>query len=257
MASDSERLLAISAAPAQELFQFVLECKSPPLPPRPGSDASIEGVSAEGASAGEQTQAKPGLQAVFLPLYPIAHYTSLPGNQPETYANNVALWNGLQPNLSAGPIETTEITGNAQSGDVYIPVGLQRTDYCMTYQCGSGMATMCAMVTIPLQSPQPSTLTAVSITVRDLSAASITFQYGTLPGYDPQANRNWIGIWPGRGIPYASLAPPVAKGNIQAPYSEYIVNMEFSPVLSQYTAVYFTGPSLSNIAAAVCFRCPA
>lgn len=234
--------------PAGELSQFVLECKSPPLPPRKASGIAmqllLESSSAVAASGGR----------IFETLDVIAHYRSIAGNLPSEYKNNVALWKGLQPNLATKPLKTIAIESDSPTGDIHFPGGVQRTDYCITYQCGEAIGAMCAMATIPLDPPAPSTLTAVSMSIRELTSASITILYSTLPNYNPQQNKNWIGIWPGTGIPYPPAPDPVALIQITSPYNTYVVKIAFEPMPLPYTLVYFAGPDRSNIAAALSFN---
>jgi hypothetical protein len=234
--------------PAGQLSQFVLECKSPPLPPRK-ADGRTMPVPLEKSGAVAASGKR-----LFETLDVIAHYQSIAGNLPNQYKNNIALWKALQPNVANQPLKTLAIGSDSPSGDIHFPGGVEQTGYCITYQCGEPIGTMCAMATIPLAPPSPSTLTTVSMEIRGLTSASITILYRTLPNYNPQQNRNWVGIWPGTGIPYPPAPDPVASSQITSPYNEYIVQFVFEPLPLAYTLAYFTGPDRSNIAAALCFN---
>ena len=182
-----------------------------------------------------------------------ATYQSLPGNLPQDYKNWVALWNSTQPNPAGEPLARAPVSDNSQTGVLVLPYDLQKTDYCLTYQCGETAKTMCAIATIPLGSSKPAMESWVTLTIKSLTSAGITIEYSALPNYNPNANGNWIGIWPGSGLPYPPSPDPIARYDILSPYSDEIVTIPFKPKVSQYILVYFTGAAHTSIASAIWF----
>jgi hypothetical protein len=241
--------VTLASSVAAQMSQIQLKCVSPKLPrqsPPPSATISLE--------AGAATEK----YLAFQPLYAIAHYVGLPGNLAKTYKNNVALWDSLQPNPAVNPKGFGYPYDDSPSGDIVVPCGLSSTDYCMTYQSGAALSTMAAMVTVPVGSGTAPVYTGVTMEITAITTSAVTIVYNTLPNYNPQTSKNWIGIWSGTGIPYTGT-PALAKAEIQNPYQKYFVeiSLRFEPFLAPYLAVYFTGPESTNIAAALSFTPPA
>lgn len=241
--------VTLASSVAAQLSQIQLKCVSPKLPRQPPPT---------GAAISPEAAANVVPHLLFQPLYPIAHYVGLPGNLAKTYKNNVALWQSTQPSPEIDPKGFGYPYDDSPSGDIVVPCGLSSTDYCMTYQSGAALTTMAAMVTVPVASGTAPVYTGVTMEIVAISANSVTILYNTLPNYNPQTSKNWIGIWSGTGLPYAGL-PALAESGIQNPYQKYFVtiSLQFEPFLAPYLAVYFTGPERTNIAAALSFTPPA
>ncbi|HUV97631.1 MAG TPA: hypothetical protein VMV98_09195 [Acidobacteriaceae bacterium] len=241
--------VTLASRVAAQLNQIQLKCVSPKLPRQTQTPSAATSREAESVL-------EPYL--VFQPLYPIAHFVGLPGNLAKTYKNNVALWESPQPNPAINPKGFGYPYDDSPSGDVVVPCGLSSTDYCMTYQSGAALSTMAAMVTVPVGSGTAPVYTGVTMEIVAITTTTVTIVYNTLPNYNPQTSKNWIGIWSGTGIPYTGL-PALAKAEIQNPYQKYFVeiSLQFEPYLAPYLAVYFTGPESTNIAAALSFTPPA
>ena len=185
----------------------------------------------------------------------IVTYRGIAGNQPGTYKNNLALWNGSLPNMTVQPLQIIAIESNNQPNSVPFEFAFEPTDYCLTYQVGKDISTMCAMTSfsfsvmarilramafwrytnVPVTPPA-----AVSIKILNITTDSVQVIYSTLPGYQPQRYGNWIGLWPGWAIPYGS-PEPLGKAKINGDFSEGIVNIDHISLYSglSYTLIYF------------------
>jgi hypothetical protein len=241
--------VALPSNLAAQLSQIQLKCVSPKLPRQ---------SSPHKAALSPQREARSGQFRILAPLYPVVHYVGLPGNLAKTYQNNVALWQSSQPSPAISPKGFGYPYDDLPSGDIAIQCGLSDTDYCITYQAGAALSTMAAMVTVPVASGTEPVYTGVTMEIVAITTSMVTIVYNTLPNYNPQTSRNWIGIWSGTGIPYTGL-PCLAKAEIQQPHQKDLVeiSLKFSPYLAPYLAVYFTGPEITNIAAALTFTPPA
>ena len=185
----------------------------------------------------------------------IVKYRGIAGNQPETYKNNLALWNGSVPNMTIRPLRTIAIESDNQPNSLPLEFDFEPTDYCITYQVGEEISAMCAMTSfsfslktrilramafwrgmnVSATSPE-----SVSIKILKIATDSVQVIYGTLPGYQPQKFGNWIGIWPGWAIPYGS-PEPLGRAKVNSNFSEGIVKIAPISLYSglSYTLTYF------------------
>ena len=208
----------------------------------------------------------------------IVSYNGLAGNQPGTYKNSLALWQGALPNTSVGPIKVVPVGSDDQPNAVPFDYAFQSTDYCLTYQVGPDVSTMCALTSFSFalmarlvravafwrssddQSPpspvpsfkafvtstplpfslQENLPTAVSIKIDKVTTESIQIIYTTLPGYQPTKNGNWIGLWQGFAIPYGG-PKPIGRTKITDDYTQGIVTIDKLRLFSglTYTLIYF------------------
>ena len=185
----------------------------------------------------------------------IVTYRGIAGNQPATYKNNLALWNGSLPNMTVQPLRVVAIKSDNQPDSLPFEFDFEPTDYCLTYQVGEGISTMCAMTSLSfsmkarilramafwrwtnLAATPPE---AVSIKIVKITTDSVQIIYNTLPGYQPQKFGNWIGLWPGWAIPYGS-PEPLARAKVDSAFSQGIVTLEPVSLYSglSYTITYF------------------
>jgi hypothetical protein len=194
----------------------------------------------------------------------VVRYTGVPGNQPDSFHNTVALWDSWSP-IIVGPNKTTPlcvvpISCNLQPSTVYVPWPFTGTDYLITYQAGESLTTMCAALelslTLKLMTVPPS---AISLRVYELDESSITIVYSTLGGYLPNTYGNWVGVWQGFPGPYFAPAPDawaaVARDRTQDLVK--VSNLEIIPGFV-YRVIYFMGPPTdglpgSNVGATLTF----
>jgi hypothetical protein len=185
----------------------------------------------------------------------IVRYDGIAGNQPGTYKNNLALWNGSLPNMTVDPLRVIAIESNNQPNSLPFEFEFEPTDYCITYQVGEDISTMCAMTSFSFslkarilramafwrwKNAPPTPPDAVSIKIQKITTDSVQIIYNALPGYQPQKFGNWIGIWPGWAIPYGS-PEPLGRAKVGSDFSQGIVNIDpvsLCPGLS-YTLTYF------------------
>jgi hypothetical protein len=185
----------------------------------------------------------------------IVRYDGIAGNQPRTYKNILALWNGALPNMTVDPLRVTPIESNNQPNSQPFKFDFEATDYCITYQVAEDISAMCAMTSFSFSlkarilralafwrwaNVRATPPEAVSIKILKITTDSVQIIYNTLPGYQPQKFGNWIGIWPGWAIPYGS-PEPLGRAMVDSDYSQGIVNMgpvSLYPGFS-YTLTYF------------------
>jgi hypothetical protein len=176
-------------------------------------------------------------------------YAGIPGNQPESYHNAVALWDTWSPVIAGpnktSPLRVVPITGNLQPSDVYVPWPFTGTDYLITYQAGESLTTMCAALELSLNlklaTVPPS---AISLRVYRLDDSSITIVYSTLGGYLPKTYGNWVGVWQGFAGPYFASAPPDSWAAVGTDHTEGLLtvpNLQIIPDFD-YRIIYFMGP---------------
>jgi hypothetical protein len=226
----------------------------------PGSTAADDGAISDQSAAGQLIASDPTLNNFGLALNSkpdgqgvVVRYTGVPGNQPDSYRNSVALWNTWTPVIE-GPNKTTPlrvvpISGDLQPSTVYVPWPFTGTDYLITYQVGDSLTTMCAALELSLKlKPMIVPPSAVSLSVYELDDSSITIIYSTLGGYLPSTYGNWVGVWQGFAGPYFAPAPDswarVPRDRTQDLLT--IPNLQIIPGFV-YRVIYFMGPLADGV----------
>ena len=181
-------------------------------------------------------------------------YSGLPGNQPETYKNFVAIWENSVIPWTAPPLAKVPVTHNSQQGSVTIEgLTISRNAYIVGYAVGPDITNICCSSLISagglLAAP-----TQVSISLNYLGPNGISIHYQTLAGYLPQQYNNWIGLWKGYASPY-NAPTPLATSTINSDASEGTVNMDVPlETDTNYTLIYFMGKERTMAAAILNFN---
>ncbi|GAA3927883.1 hypothetical protein GO495_05685 [Chitinophaga oryziterrae] len=183
------------------------------------------------------------------------NYAGLPGNQPATYKNFVAIWEASMIPWTVPPLSQVQIEQNSQQGTVVINgLTITRNAYIVGYGVGPDITNICCSSIISagglLAAP-----TQVSISLNYLGTTSLSIHYQTLGGYMPQQYNNWIGLWKGYASPY-STDTPVASVTISSNASEGTVGMNNVQlgINSNYTLIYFMGTERTTAAAILNFN---
>jgi len=151
-------------------------------------------------------------------------YSTMPGNQPNTYGNFIAIWQ----NSDSIPWNTEpsqpifSITSNTPSGSQpRLNLNLTANDYIIGYGVGPVLTSgnvqkygnICATAYIPKRLPdgtQPAgTIFTPSVTNFNVGTTSVSFQFNLPEGLSPQTNGAWAGLWRG-GSPSFFTATPIA-----------------------------------------------
>lgn len=182
-------------------------------------------------------------------------YSGLPGNQPATYRNFVAIWENSVIPWTAPPMALVPITTNAEQGTVSITgLAITRNAYIVGYGVGPDISNICCSSLISaggyLAAP-----TQVSISLNYLGLDALSIHYQTLAGYLPKQYNNWIGLWKGYASPY-NADTPLATAMINNNASEgtaSMTNITLEPD-TNYTLIYFMGKERTMAAAILNFN---
>jgi hypothetical protein len=201
----------------------------------------------------------PGLSSVeATPLFVKGDFQTPNNNQPTTYGNLVAVWEGgpaipfQNAIVGSGPA-----TANREDGTAYaIPVTGYKyftTNYVIGYSAGpaatgGGYPNIIASAYIPggVGSTQPMQFfgSSLAFVQGQLTPTSVVWLYTLPQGVDPAANNAFIGMWPGNVTnPYGST-PPITAAITNSGQSSGQVLMIGPQVTfaagSQYTAALYT-----------------
>ncbi|OMP75666.1 hypothetical protein BW716_29070 [[Flexibacter] sp. ATCC 35208] len=183
------------------------------------------------------------------------NYKGLPGNQPETYKNFVAIWEASIIPWTVPPLAQLSIEQNYEQGTLTIGgLTITRSAYIVGYGVGPDISNICCSSIISaggyLAAP-----TQVAISLNYLGINSLSIHYQTLAGYQPMQYNNWIGLWKGYASPYNADAP-IATVNINSNANEGTIGMNNVPlgINSNYTLIYFMGKENSMAAAILNFN---
>jgi hypothetical protein len=186
------------------------------------------------------------------------NYAGLPGNQPNSYGDFVALWDSSVIPWTVKPMSRLGIPTNAETGSVVLTdVSISSMAYTVAYTAGPDVSDACASA---LLAPDGSTGVADAVTLElvSLGANTVTFRYHTLSGYLPATDGNWIGLWRGRASPY-NAPPPLARVKIAQDVTDDSVTIDGVTLAAGnvYTVVYFMGEPLTTAAVLLTFTVPA
>lgn len=181
-------------------------------------------------------------------------YNTLGGNQPNTYGNAIFLWQS--PNqipYNTPPLATFQIPGNTQSGSFSFPgLQVQIKSYVMGYAVGPNVSQICSTAYVPASGTDWQYFQSM-LSVQDLGTDSVTINYQTPSGNQPQTNGNWVGLWQGEVPSYTN--PPAAKTNVDNNNAVGQATINNYPFLrgTTYTVAYFMGSKQTMMAASYTF----
>jgi len=205
-------------------------------------------------------QAGPVLTPIILSIGAVTpatvsvNYQTLPGNQPNSYGNFVAIWQSTMIPWGVPPLKRQAIPTDGQSGSTTLTgLAVQEKPYIVGYGTGTDITTIAASAIIYVGG-QSGPSVSVTIGLASIASDSLVVHYMTLPGYLPLTSKNWVGLWQGTASPYYSGAP-MARGAPDQDVSEgYIALNGLSlPFGTTFTLVYFTGPDKTEAAAILTF----
>lgn len=182
-------------------------------------------------------------------------YSTLPGCLPQTYGHALGLWQGSIVNWDEMPPPSGAPVGsNQEDGSVELEnLTIEDLAYTVAYAVGPDPTDYCAAVTF---SPGGQTRAAqVSLSVNSVGSTSLGLHYVSLPGYDPGAAGNWVGLWRGQPLVYSGKPAPLGKAMVTSDANEGDVALNNVPIAisTTYTAVYFMGAALTTAAAQLTF----
>lgn len=182
-------------------------------------------------------------------------YTGLPGNQPETYKNFVAIWEASMIPWNIPPLAKCSVEQNAESGTIVIGgLTITKNSYIVGYGVGPDITDICCSAIISAGGLRVPSMQVI-ISLEYIGSSSLSIHYQTLAGYLPQQYNNWIGLWKGYASPYNAPAP-VASIAVNNNSNEGTVGMNNVPlgINSNYTLIYFMGKELTTAAAILNFN---
>lgn len=182
------------------------------------------------------------------------NYAGLPGNQPTTYQNFVAVWQGIIVPWTQPPMRMLTIPGNFVTGSLVVDgVQIAEVAYTVGYAVGPGITDICASAILGVGA-QTGPTDAVSLSLNRVGTTSVSVHYSVLDGYLPATSGNWIGLWTGRVSPYNAPAPLArAAVSLNMSAGDVGINGVVMTIGTMYTLVYFMGEGASTAAAILTF----
>ncbi len=182
-------------------------------------------------------------------------YRGLPGNRPQSYANQVAIWNSSVIPWGFEPLASMAIPMQTEQGTVALNnLVITNTNFVVGYSVGPDPESTCASARIGVDgSPAAESRTRLEIVGAEDDA--LVVRYHTLEGYQPAARGNWVGLWVGRVSPYAAPAP-LARKAVATDSTDGTLTLGGLRLEEQtpYTLIYFLGPNLTEAGAMIVFQ---
>lgn len=157
-------------------------------------------------------------------------YQTMPGNQPNTYGNFLAIWQNTDSiPWNSEPLKTFPIPTNTQAGSAtFGDLNITSNSYIIGYAVGSTLSgaaqkygNVCSTAYIPASGSSENADTFAS-SVENIKAGSTSasFDFVLPDGVTPKTNGAWAGLWRGAApnlygtAPLASvlLSPDVSSG---------------------------------------------
>ncbi len=183
-------------------------------------------------------------------------FKTVSGNRPKTFNNTLFLWqNPNQIPWDVEPLHRQKILydggpdGSTNIQDVHIT----SQSYIIGYAVGPSVSDICASAYISAENNIEHPETTMSLTLKFAGPTSCAVDFTTLPGYRPEANRNWAGIWNSSSASHC--VPPKWRTEIHGNSSNGLA--AFNNISLErdgtYTVGYFMSPNQSSLAATLTF----
>jgi hypothetical protein len=210
------------------------------------------------------------------PDFVVVGFTTIDGNDPNTYGNKLYLWQASAVEIPVGhtakntsSIETHEPQGTHAFGELE----LQALSYLVGYGVGpSGgskpnlFENVAAIIQIPAGATTASQFTTVvtEVTVTAAEPDVLACSFTTPPGALPSTNGDWIGVWQTAAPADLYYAPPKHFQPVKGDSEKGDITFEITLLRgTDYTVGYFKGgydttkttePNQKTLAAATTFR---
>jgi hypothetical protein len=190
-------------------------------------------------------------------------YDTLPGNQPSSYGNYVAIWqNQGQIPFNQTPLATYPIKANTQAGSINVPnLQITANSYIVAYCVGPALTTgqihgnACSTVAIPsLNVGGPNVNVLTSMSIADIGTTSLAVNFILPNGETPQANGAWIGVWESSVASYSNppnlLSAVLVNTNSGVAFLNNInIGRGSTYTVALYTSGYSTNPGTLGLTA--------
>ncbi len=178
-------------------------------------------------------------------------YTTFAGNKPQTFANQIFVWESDSPNIpwSRDPIARTPIGQDQYTYTQFVKFNYQvGVGYVLGYAVANNPSAICSSLFFPAND-QPGQSQQLTISMGDYGPGFVEIGYNCLEDYDPAANNNYIAIWqaPQAGYQGGQMsAANVQYHNVRGQATIMNVNLQ---VNSTYSIGYFMAKAPAGQAA--------
>jgi hypothetical protein len=146
-------------------------------------------------------------------------YKLMPGNQPQSYGNFIAIWQDYNSiPWDTPPFRTKKIEQNTPIGSLDFDVPLENKSYIAGYAVGTELTTpkqvygnICATDYLLANSTKGEDPITPSVAVNYIGTNSVSFIFSLPDGVLPLTNGAWAAIWRGKNPSYYGTAPMAAS----------------------------------------------
>jgi len=180
----------------------------------------------------------------------IVSYNCIPGNQPATYGNYLAIWQNSGPvPYNTEPMKTIQIERNTPDGSqVFDGLNLENNNYVIGYAVGPLLnqgqkaGNVCSTVFLPNANKDEQVDLAANLSLEFVGVNVVAFKYRLPDGCQPKSNGAWAGIWRSSQASYNN--PPLDK--IAVPIDNESGSISFSNVSIGIGLTYTIGFFMSG-----------
>jgi hypothetical protein len=162
-------------------------------------------------------------------------YTTIPGNQPNTYGNFIALWQNSDSSIpwNTAPLTVFAVPTNTPNGSfVFSGLSVTNSSYVIGYAVGPILSTgnaqsngnICATAFIPAIGAGPVTTFNPALTIVNVGVNSVAVSYTLPDGNMPNSNAAWVGIWRSGSPSYNNPPDAFVPVTLNAPNGTVAIN---------------------------------
>ena len=145
------------------------------------------------------------------------NYATMPGNQPNTYGNFLAIWqNSNSIPWNTEPLKTFPVPTNTPNGSAtFTGLSINNNSYIIGYAVSPTLATtgaiqkygnICSTAFVPAASTGNGTIFTPGISGIQVGSTSVSFMFTLPDGIMPTTNGAWAALWRGDNPSFYNVA---------------------------------------------------
>lgn len=170
------------------------------------------------------------------------NWSTMPGNQPQTYADTAFIWQTSVPQIPTGenPANKQAVGSNQEDGsDSFGGLTVTTEAYLLAYGVGANVANICATVFVPAIGGGDPVSAGPTVSIGVVGPNSLSFLYQLPDGTVPSNDGDWAGLWEGQAESALYSLPPTWTVQIQSTHPSD--NGAFTGIALKRSTVYTVG----------------
>jgi hypothetical protein len=160
-------------------------------------------TASSGSNVSIQIQGVPTGQGVLI------NYITNPANCPKSFGNHIYVWqttSNIVP-WDKVPDGDSPVNSDSSTSTQQVNFAFENKGYIIGYAVAPSPMAVCATIYMPAgQQTNPGAWEYANLTLSTVYVGTnlVQVRYQGLNSYTPATNKNWLGLWQGGNVPYAS-----------------------------------------------------